>query len=736
MSQKTKRKRKKSTSSPSDLLSRERSRVAGSLRADVGESIHLASASVDLEAVNHTDLQAEVDDAKVKKFSLSPAYSGGLLYVSGFQYPVVVDLSGVIIKAAGGNVNVTLDHKGENRVGHTTNLEVRQDGIYAEGLTSAATDSRDEVLQSAADGFGWQASIEGRVVNKTLVKAGNSVRVNGRLFRGPVFVARKFVLSAISFVSSGGDEENNVRLAAQLGESDMKFNEWLKAKGFDPDNLTEESKTYLRAQFDAEQTASSDSSADSPADPPAAREQEPLAAHDDNDIPDRDYAAEYREKVAQEEDRIERVRAAAKDHPNIRSKAIRENWSPERTELEVLRAEREQTNIAFHCEEPGGGPDREQVLLASLCQNHGVGLDNLDFSDDVRHEASRRENRDLTLHRLMYDVIRAANIPYRPGSGTDSFIRAAVQADETLRAAGAGFSTITLSGTLSNYANKALLAAYNAVPVIATQVCGTRDVNDFKLHRSYRVTTKHLLHELGPDGEIKHTEMTESEYTNQLKTYARMLALTRHDMINDDLNALTRIAAGFGRVAAKTLDHAFHTELLANTGSFFASGNSNYASGAATALSITSLTTAAQMFLRFTDDAGHPMMVDPGILLVPPTLDVTSKQLYNDVFVNETTTENAPKPSNNPHVGKYRPVTSPWLELSTITGYSDDAWYLIADPADVAFMEIAYLRGQRAPTIESSDSVFNTLGMQWRAYLDFGIAFQDTSGAVKMKGEA
>jgi hypothetical protein len=54
----------------------------------------------------------------------------------------------------------------------------------------------------------------------------------------------------------------------------------------------------------------------------------------------------------------------------------------------------------------------------------------------------------------------------------------------------------------------------------------------------------------------------------------------------------------------------------------------------------------------------------------------------------------------------------------------------------VAAIEIAYLRGRRQPTIESGESDFNTLGMQWRGYFDFGVAMQDSRAAVKSKGAA
>ena len=51
-------------------------------------------------------------------------------------------------------------------------------------------------------------------------------------------------------------------------------------------------------------------------------------------------------------------------------------------------------------------------------------------------------------------------------------------------------------------------------------------------------------------------------------------------------------------------------------------------------------------------------------------------------------------------------------------------------------MEVAFLNGNQNPIIEHADTDFNTLGMSWRAYHDFGVAMADKKAAFKAKGEA
>jgi hypothetical protein len=74
--------------------------------------------------------------------------------------------------------------------------------------------------------------------------------------------------------------------------------------------------------------------------------------------------------------------------------------------------------------------------------------------------------------------------------------------------------------------------------------------------------------------------------------------------------------------------------------------------------------------------------------------------------------------------------------VSNFMGDSAKAWYLLTDPSDLPLIEVAFLNGQEAPTIETADADFNVLGVQMRGYHDFGVALQDPRAAIKCKGEA
>jgi hypothetical protein len=57
-------------------------------------------------------------------------------------------------------------------------------------------------------------------------------------------------------------------------------------------------------------------------------------------------------------------------------------------------------------------------------------------------------------------------------------------------------------------------------------------------------------------------------------------------------------------------------------------------------------------------------------------------------------------------------------------------------PAAMAAMVVSFLNGQRTPTVESTDASFDTLGVVFRGYHDFGVDQAEYLSGVKSKGAA
>ncbi|MEX1016022.1 MAG: Mu-like prophage major head subunit gpT family protein [Phycisphaeraceae bacterium] len=640
------------------------------------------------------------------------AYTGDAMRLRGWRHPVVVDLASLDVSAQ--SRPIRLGHSARDGVGHTERIAIEDGKLIAEGTISRDTPAAKEVVASSRNGFPWQASIGAGAQRVELVRPGRRVEVNGRSFEGPIYVAYEAALGEISFVDLGADTATSARIAAENKETDeMDFNEWLEAKEFDSEQLSEAQTESLKAAFEAEQTKGAGDGTE----PDKGTDATPASRSDTTEPAN--VAEQMRAEAAAESKRIAGIRdVCAGKHNDIEAKAIEEGWDTTRTELEVLRASRPQAPMA------GIGHDRQpdrNALVATACMAGGMGEERLlaGFGEQTLDKVDRLAGLGF---QEFCELAAGQRLPRYHGDAS-GWLQAA-------------FSTMTLPGILSNVANKMLLDGFNYVEDAWRRICKIGSVRDFKQHTRYRLTGDMKYQKVGPDGELKHGELGEESFTQQAETHGLMFSLTRTDIINDDLGAFAAVPQMLGMGAAEAIAEAVFSLLLSNPGSFFSANNNNLKIGADTALSIDSLTAAEQMFLEQTKPNGRPLAVSPSVLLVPPALNVLAHQLMNATQVNETTTTNKAKPANNPHAGKYGVVNSAYLSNATFTGNSNKAWYLLADPNRLPALEVAFLNGRQRPTVERADADFNTLGVQFRGYIDFGVKEQDHRGAVKMKGEA
>jgi hypothetical protein len=408
-------------------------------------------------------------------------------------------------------------------------------------------------------------------------------------------------------------------------------------------------------------------------------------------------------------------------HPDIEAKALEEGWDATRAELEVLRTERPKVLSVITV---GGYAPERKVLLATAAFAAKIPEKAMlaSYGEQALDRAHKMRGMGMKDFLRLCAALDGRDLPLFSGQGTE-FIQAA-------------FSTMSVPGILADVANKALLEGYNYVEQAWRSICAIASVNDFKVHNRYRLTGDLKFQKVGADGELKHGTLGDQSFTSQADTQGILFALTRKDVINDDMGAFMALPRMIGMAGGETVNHEVWTTLLANPGSFFVAGHANYAAGAGTALSVTSLTQAEQAFLDQTKPNGRPLGVAPKILLLPTALKTLGTILMQSLKLNEAATSGSPAAQDNPHAGKFTPVCSAYLGSASYTGNSQKAWYLFADPNMLPVIEVAFLNGVQEPTVESAQATLDRLGLDFRGYLDFGVALQDWRGAVKMKGEA
>jgi len=358
------------------------------------------------------------------------------------------------------------------------------------------------------------------------------------------------------------------------------------------------------------------------------------------------------------------------------------------------------------------------------------------YGAEVLDRADQKFHRGLTLQETIFVMARSRGwTGHSVKSDLRGALRAAMPARSEIGGPSMAFSTLDLSGILGNVANKFLLSGFMSVERTWRNICSIKNVSDFKTVTSYRLTGKDQYELVAPGGEIHEGTLTEDSFTNKADTYGLRLTIDRRDVINDDLGAITTVPQKLGRGSGLKINDIFWTVFL-NNGAFFVDATyGNYISGATTLLGIEGLRQGVVKFLKMTDSDGKPTGIMPAILLSPPDNHAMARQLYTSMEIRAyeaaATTQFA---TANPYQSQFRPEVSRYISNTNYTGATTTQWYLLADPRELATVEVAFLNGQESPTIETSEADFNVLGIQMRGYHDFGVALQDPKAGIKSAG--
>lgn len=651
-----------------------------------------------------------------KKFSMT-AYTGGPMIVGYYYEPVVIDLTGL---KADAKTPILLNHDSTKIVGHSESVEIGDSSLKLSGVISGTGESAGEVTGSAKNGFPWKASVGVRPDKMEFVGEGVSTIVNGKTLKGPLYVARKSSLGEVSFVAVAADSKTSAKVAASaaqtkgLSKMDKEFLAWLEASGLDAATLTDESKAALEATW--KKANSPVKAAADPVKPIEGAAPDPIKAMEE----------EMRIKAAAELKRqadIIRICAAnpaddadqAKAVADIQAKAISEGWTVEKTELAELKA-RLPKGPAIHS---SSREVNQPAIEAAFSLSCGLREPEKHYKPEVL-EAANRNHRGMGLQELL--LIQAQANGY---SGRMSITQANLR--EVIRAA---FSTHTITTLLTTAGNKVLLDGFNSIPQTWREVAAVRTVSDFKSVTAFRLTAGLEYEEVGSASEIKHGTLGQESYTRQAKTYAKMLVLTRADIINDDLGAFNDLRTRLGLGSTIKMNKVFWTLYLAssNTGTFWSATNGNLVTSSA--LAEAGLNNAVKAFRDMAGPDGNMMNLTPTKVLVPTALEATAKKLYVSQEVRDTTSSTKFQTANI-YQNAFRPVPIPELGNSAYTGYSATTWYLHCDPNVLASFEMCFLDGQESPTIESAEADFDTLGIQLRGYHDFGCNESEYRASVK-----
>ncbi|MFD2105869.1 prohead protease/major capsid protein fusion protein [Tabrizicola soli] len=443
--------------------------------------------------------------------------------------------------------------------------------------------------------------------------------------------------------------------------------------------------------------------------PTAARMPEPAPAPDTEAIATRAREAE-RDRVSTIYDLTGRLNLERSFAEDLVKRGVTIDES-RRLILDQVAAKSDETRTFPHVSVPLGGRDdritRRDAVANALLHRYSPTLFPL--------EDAARQYRGMTLLELARESLGDAGVNTR-GLSRDEVATRALH------------STSDFPEILSAVTNKTLRQAYDAYPRTFALFCRQVLATDFKsMHRVQLGEAPQLL-EVGESGEFKRGTLGESKESYRVKTYGRVVAITRQVLINDDLDAFTRIPAMYGNSIAQLESDVVWGIITANPA--MADGNALFhathknLAGTGAALDVASVGAArAAMALQTGLDKKTVLNIRPAFLIVPAALELKAEQLVAQNLVPADSAKVVPQ-----SIRTLSPISEPRLDAASAT-----SWYLAASPNQIDTIEYAYLEGQQGAYIETRNG-FDVDGVEIKCRLDFGAKAIDWRGLYKNPG--
>lgn len=309
-------------------------------------------------------------------------------------------------------------------------------------------------------------------------------------------------------------------------------------------------------------------------------------------------------------------------------------------------------------------------------------------------------------------------------------------------------STGSFANLLLDAANKTLLAGYEEAPYtweMWARNAGT--TSDFKTLNRIRFSEMGAP-EMVPEGmDYPTSVMSDAKEAYKINKYGSMFTVTWETVVNDDLDAISRIPAMQGAACRRLQNSAVYGVLTANaamadTGALFnataqttAGGHANLATGSATptvaTLNAAFLSMMTKKGLGITSTV--TLNIQPAFLIVPAALSATALTLLGSMadpaVGGSAAGSSGVKNIYGPNADRpLKIIVEPVLDANSAT-----AFYFAANNSQVDTVEITFLEGEQSPVLENEWD-FDKDVYKYKVRQTFGVAAIDYRGLYKHAG--
>lgn len=294
-------------------------------------------------------------------------------------------------------------------------------------------------------------------------------------------------------------------------------------------------------------------------------------------------------------------------------------------------------------------------------------------------------------------------------------------------------TTGTFSNILLDASNKSLLSGYEeAAYTWSVWARQAPSVPDFKSINRTRFSESPDLEEIPENGDYPEGIMSDSKETYKVAKFGRVFSTTWETIVNDDLDAISRVPQMHGNAARRVQNKKVYQVLTDNAAmgdgvALFHSTHGNHSGGAAAP----SATTLNAMFVGMMKQTGLNSSVIigavPKFIIGPPSVSAAMIVLATSMSdpaqggstAGNSNVQNMYGPGGSRPI---QPVIEPQLEAASTT-----TWYGACDYNQIDTVELTFLQGEESPVIESEWD-FDKDGWKSKIRQTFGVKAIDWRG--------
>ena len=661
-----------------------------------------------------------------------------------------------------------------NIIGSIRRIQIDTNSGELYGVPEFASDEDAQTIaQRMNEGHITDFSITAQPIESMFVPRGQSyTTTRGAVIEGPAVIHKRWQPHNASICATGADEYSTVRrsytdLNRKVTRMDEALLGQLSAMGL-PEGMTDPNQvlSWVVGKLSAEAVEESSEPVENMEPEPAPEEEKPVVENMEGDAEEKDPAVA--ENVMNQKINQQIKRALSSDqarrteiHAACTLAKVEREFADELCDKFVSVSEARKRIIERMATQPLGttvdtgvrvtesGEDKLHAamrdgLVARSYQGAKLATTPFDGKPAPGHSDFAR----MELYRMAEMVLRSQGAPVDRMSRTDiaqaalgDSSGARVRRQYAIVGREAYHTTGSFPNLLLDAANKTLLAAYEEAPYTwnlwARQA---PSVADFKNINRMRFSESPDVEMVPENSDYKEKTMSDSKESYKIDKYGAMFTVSWETIVNDDLDAISRIPAMHGAACRRKVNKSVYGVLTANAlmgdgvalfGSHTSGTNLAGSTGAP------STTTLNAAFLAMATQKGLSsdtiISVIPRFLIVPWALSATARVLTSsmaDPAVGGSAAGNA-NVQNLYGPGGSRLLTvieEPNLDLNSAT-----SWYLTADASQIDTVEVSFLQGEESPVLENDWDMKKDVYL-YKVRQTFGVKAIDWRGLYKNAG--